>query len=102
VAVLGGGTVDMLCHAAVRARNTGVLLAVCRSAVELAAFHDLEGQLVAVEAVSRISCATAQKAASMCSGVARKVAEAASRRSASLLQACTIVASRGACRKRTC
>lgn len=26
VAVLSGGTIDVLCHAAVRARNTGALL----------------------------------------------------------------------------
>jgi hypothetical protein len=51
-AVLSGGTIDVLCHAAVRARNTGVLLAACRSAAGLAALRDLEGQVVAVEAVS--------------------------------------------------
>ena len=51
VAVLSGGTVDVLCHAAVRARNAGVLLAACRSAAGLEEFRGLEGQLVAVEAV---------------------------------------------------
>jgi hypothetical protein len=30
VAILSGGTVDVLSHAAVRARNLGVMLAVCR------------------------------------------------------------------------
>lgn len=54
VAVLSGGTVDVLCHAAVRARNAGVMLAACRSAAGLQEFRDLEGQLVAVEAVSGV------------------------------------------------
>jgi hypothetical protein len=53
VAVLSGGTVDVLCHAAVRARNAGVMLAACRLATGPEGFRELEGQLVTVEAVSR-------------------------------------------------
>lgn len=51
-AVLSGGIIDVLCHAAVRARNTGVLLAACREPQLLQELRALEGQLVTVEAVS--------------------------------------------------
>lgn len=57
VAVLSGGTINVLCHAAVRARNTSVLLAACCNAAELAALRELEGQLVAVGAVGAATCA---------------------------------------------
>ena len=50
VAVLTAGSVDVLCHAAVRARNTGVLLAACRDAGVLEQLRGLHGRRVAVAA----------------------------------------------------
>ena len=50
VAVLTAGGVDVLCHAAVRARNLGVLLAACRDPALLDGVRALQGGLVAATA----------------------------------------------------
>jgi alpha-glucan,water dikinase len=61
--VLSGGSVDVLCHAAVRARDAGVMLAACRSAAGLEEFRHLEGRLVTVEAAKGSVAVTAAGAA---------------------------------------
>ncbi len=50
VAVMAAGGVDVLCHAAVRARNLGLLLAACRDSALLECVRSLEGAIVSVEA----------------------------------------------------
>lgn len=48
VAVLAGGTVDVLCHAAVRARNLGVMMVVCRDAALLQGAARQAGSVIQV------------------------------------------------------
>lgn len=48
--MLTGGSVDVLCHAAVRARNLGVLLAACRDPALLADVRALQGTFVSITA----------------------------------------------------
>eukprot|EP00854_Cymbomonas_tetramitiformis_P001462 gene1462-2085_t len=63
VAVISSGSVDMLSHSAIRARNQGVLLACCSDAEELAPFAKMAGEAVQVSVtadgkVSVGECAT--------------------------------------------
>ena len=46
---------DVLCHAAVRARNSGVMFAACFDPQEVARIAQLEGQAVKLS-IAEVSC----------------------------------------------
>ena len=56
---------DVLCHAAVRARNSGVMLVACHDEEELAGIADWEGQQVQLQ-LSQVARASSLVACGCC------------------------------------
>ena len=61
VGVVTDSVPDVLCHAAVRARNSGTLLAACCDAEELAGIAALDGQRIAMQLLQVRRCITSRQ-----------------------------------------